>query len=996
MDFRSDNSQQLQKDSEVKIASPRRSLSPVLSIGKKTKKPLPFNNKFQKRRSKINLCTRYSNSPVKSENYTNEVGSGDNERLKNPLCKKPDTRADTGDTLEQRIKKIQDIENKRKAFYDSLCNISINTTDSDKFCFKKPLSPVRTSQKFKSFRNKLHKPEEASSSKYYDLPPHPTNTFQGFQTGSGKKIVVSENAIKRRVDLFTDIFKDETKCSDSEPVVRFTPKIHEGFQCASGKAVTVSKTALVRASNLFADQNFDDLETDTCNSTAVDCDKKQSINREQKQESNKTAVSSEIHTTTKALLTSNVPQKSFEFSQDDVTDTQINFAMDSIESAIDIDFKNPHTDCKYHTDENEKTLQQEILELQELLEEELPDFTRSFITDTITDSNTTVKSLQMKCINDANQQCKNMLNVINLVHKNIESNSDEEITSEEFEGFDNCDIVLSCSKLITCKNLVRELNSKLDNVYHYGFTKNDKSFSASCVKNGLNNVQNLKKEILKCETKMSRRYNTRLASKQSSAENDLITLFKNKKRTQNKMVLPPKKRMKYTGSTSEEIENESNSSTSDMSSNDRESIDKQKYTEVWCNSFFDTGHSNSDANSENAAHHSIQSVSIDSEDNHVNLSTEDSKTLCAMSKFSFKSASGKSIALSEDSLQKAQKLFEDIKNENIDNNQFQSSTRASAKHIKVNQITGAVLGFKSASDKTITISKDAISKAQKIFDSIDREVNLAEVEDSSNAQCRNIAEESICDIKKSSTKAQEIINQIKNSVTEPKQNVNLGFKNAFGKEIAVSKQSLMKAQNMFKETEQVQSTNLDTTTESPIRPENRLSESSSLKIQDSPCHSSNLGSKSAKKRLGISSYRQINIPNSKLEKAKQLFSDIDEFPHAAAAKPISTSTPIKSFTSKPTVKPESPSAANISAVLHNQSETMKNVPTPVKHSKIPENSNSPVLIQKETKGDLNSWLKNLEDECELLECQLKVLGKRKEALQEQKVKLEIKTGSNEG
>lgn len=1073
MDLSSDNSKQQQNCCDNQFDLPDRPLSPVLSTGKKSKL-FAFGSR-QKRKSKVNLSTRFIDNPTNLECKANEIGSGDNENNANTVSKKPDTFTETTNTLEERIRNIKAIEDKRKEFYDTLCNIPTSnpiSNTSDKFCFKKPVSPVCLQRKSITISSKPK------------LPLQPTNTeinfsnnkFEGFQTGTGKKIAVSDDAIKKHTELFMELFKDSLVSTHNESntcknVIEKAGEKQkpEGFQSASGKQINISTSALERASSLFSDENFDNSQSGIF---LYNEPQKQPTKERQIVGKGTTNKSGEIRSVT--CNRANTDNGNIGFSQEsEFTDTQINFAVDTVESTLsfDVNSKAKKTEHKPPVEEESKSLQQEIIELQELLKKTVPELPRrklrisqkklktpcldspllskegdaysnfaqsvvpdgtanarklnslcfdsplpakdrdaysNFAQSVIPDATEnminnnkkdfTVKSLSMQVINDANLHCKNILSVISMVEKNMELN----VNTDNIDsiGFSKGDIEFADNKAKTCENLVDNVSNRLSDVYYFGFTEKDKEFSLHCFQNGLDDIVDMNNKLIKdvADSLRTRGDSECTIEKEKSISSteksydDLITLYKNKKRTNNNQSLPPRKRIKYATS-SEDKTNDSDSLASDVNSTKPDFINKEKYTAMWCNSSFGAGCNQNKANlhSETGTQKS-ESVEIDklhdTKRGHLKNNTDDVKP-----EFYFKSASGKNIGLSKESLKKAQQLFDDINNEEKGMPLCLANATETKEYKKKNNTNkpSAVIGFKSASNKIITISEDAMTNAKKLFDSVSNETNLTGTEKDGS-----YTDENISNIQQSSSKVKDIIEQIKESVVTEKlvHNVNTGFQNASGKNLPVSKDSVMKALSSYTKTEENEST-------LEVVEENQSLQNTPLKKHNLSLSNSNLGSKSAaKKRLGVSSLKQINIPSFKLERAKQLFAEADELiDNISTRKPVDTSTPFKPFQSVTYKNNENLSSPNILTVRNKQSFEFQNAVTPIKSSGQlfrTESSNSLITIQKETKGDVNSWLKNVEEECDYLEKQLNTLQQRKEALMKQKTKLEMKPTNRQG
>ncbi|XP_026463190.1 breast cancer type 2 susceptibility protein-like [Ctenocephalides felis] len=115
---------------------------------------------------------------------------------------------------------------------------------------------------------KLFQDNEISDNEYENCTKGPNRDnncpFIGFQSGSGKKIQISQNALEKSRKLFQDddlLDKCEnyTKEVNKDKIVTFV-----GFQSGSGKQIPISQSALEKSERLFQDNEISDKEYETC------------------------------------------------------------------------------------------------------------------------------------------------------------------------------------------------------------------------------------------------------------------------------------------------------------------------------------------------------------------------------------------------------------------------------------------------------------------------------------------------------------------------------------------------------------------------------------------------------------------------------------------------------------------------------------------------------------------------------------------------------------
>ncbi|CAH0547239.1 unnamed protein product [Brassicogethes aeneus] len=231
------------------------------------------------------------------------------------------------------------------------------------------------------------------------------------------------------------------------------------------------------------------------------------------------------------------------------------------------------------------------------------------------------------------------------------------------------------------------------------------------------------------------------------------------------------------------------------------------------------------------------------------------------------SASGSPISISKTELLKVQNLFttlesemkNDLEENILSKNVSNSSSDNTAVGLKTprrditlkpevvvdfsNSSLGS-FGFSKASGKKINISKEAWSKC-KLFENIDREEELNETKNKSNGSDKNINFDE--------------------------------FSKASGSLISISDTGLLEAKNLFtdaqseikKDSEEIyffrslSDSSLDTTAVEFKTPK-----------RNNEFNSSNLSSGKRKRSLGITTCKQIDIPEQKLTKAKLMFNEL--------------------------------------------------------------------------------------------------------------------------
>ncbi|KAK4877391.1 hypothetical protein RN001_009897 [Aquatica leii] len=139
-----------------------------------------------------------------------------------------------------------------------------------------------------------------------------------------------------------------------------------------------------------------------------------------------------------------------------------------------------------------------------------------------------------------------------------------------------------------------------------------------------------------------------------------------------------------------------------------------------------------------------------------------------------------------------------------------------------------------------------------------------------------------------------------------------------------------------------------------------------------------------KKRLGISACKQIQIGNKSLDRAKMFFKELDDKdglpPTTPVRSNIYSSTPLKQTYSL-TKQVFKPSLADLNI-------------TPVKCLRKESTSEcSPILMQMRTEGDTTTWIRNMQNEYDILQKRLHLIAERQNMLQEQQKYLNSQNSS---
>ncbi|XP_063898605.1 breast cancer type 2 susceptibility protein [Helicoverpa armigera] len=194
--------------------------------------------------------------------------------------------------------------------------------------------------------------------------------------------------------------------------------------------------------------------------------------------------------------------------------------------------------------------------------------------------------------------------------------------------------------------------------------------------------------------------------------------------------------------------------------------------------------------SKNTAEEDIQNIDdvIIQEFENIEMSLkEDKEPDKKIASSGFKTASNKDIKISDTALSKIKYIFKDIDFEEDLSEHANKDISAENNNQKTEEkqdLTNTnLVGFKTASNKKINISKEAITKTKSIFDNIDT-VNLP---NKSNPKLEKAIQDTKDYEKPSTSKA-----------------VFVGFKTANNKNINISEQALAKTKNIFKDLDTVE------------------------------------------------------------------------------------------------------------------------------------------------------------------------------------------------
>uniref|UniRef100_A0A2A4J5A6 BRCA2 OB1 domain-containing protein n=1 Tax=Heliothis virescens TaxID=7102 RepID=A0A2A4J5A6_HELVI len=226
----------------------------------------------------------------------------------------------------------------------------------------------------------------------------------------------------------------------------------------------------------------------------------------------------------------------------------------------------------------------------------------------------------------------------------------------------------------------------------------------------------------------------------------------------------------------------------------------------------------------------------------------------------FKTASNKSIKISDTALAKTKNIFQDLDSDDF---KFPPKKNISERTMECDKIdvdenkyfnkpsTSTFVGFKTANNRKIAISKEAIAKTKNIFNDID-EVKFPEKPDKDSRTVKPIE----------NNKTNEFEDFNKPSTSKA---AFTGFKTANNKNIAISEESLAKTRNIFQD---IDGTDINIP-EGDKKNVIIAKEDVNIELnKPSTSKASFVGFKTANNR-------NINISKQALEKTKNIFKDID-------------------------------------------------------------------------------------------------------------------------
>ncbi|XP_060808938.1 breast cancer type 2 susceptibility protein homolog [Amyelois transitella] len=208
----------------------------------------------------------------------------------------------------------------------------------------------------------------------------------------------------------------------------------------------------------------------------------------------------------------------------------------------------------------------------------------------------------------------------------------------------------------------------------------------------------------------------------------------------------------------------------------------------------------------------------------------------------FKTASNKNITISEQALTRTKNVFQEFDVFNIDTiSDCYLRDNAKCDNMEDNVVpTTSVVGFKTASNKEIIISEDAIAKSKNIFQDIEI-----------LGDCKTSDMESIVDM-----------NENKN-INEPSTSKESGFRTANNNKMTISASALAKTKHIFKDLDE----NVD---------ENKLIQEKNLnKMLDVALRNPNI-QEGKFNGFKTASNRKIQISDDALAKTKKIFEDIND------------------------------------------------------------------------------------------------------------------------
>ncbi|XP_035456342.2 breast cancer type 2 susceptibility protein homolog [Spodoptera frugiperda] len=268
----------------------------------------------------------------------------------------------------------------------------------------------------------------------------------------------------------------------------------------------------------------------------------------------------------------------------------------------------------------------------------------------------------------------------------------------------------------------------------------------------------------------------------------------------------------------------------------------------------------------------------------------------------FKTASNKNIKISEEALAKTKNLFQDIDDTELPNKKTEENFAKEEIFAKPSTSKGFT-GFKTANNKQINVSKAALAKTKRIFEDIDsvdfkipnkREANsknLKETEDltseSSFTGFKTASNKNIKISNEAMARTEQVFKDIDSeNFSHPKQSTKteentkfntetsktgfVGFKTANNKEIKISEKALAETKNMFKD---IDDTNFK-------YPSKHVKTTENDKKDDSKAKTTDLYGPSTSKALFVGfqtgNNKKVNISKEALVKTRNIFKDILE------------------------------------------------------------------------------------------------------------------------
>ncbi|XP_047038742.1 breast cancer type 2 susceptibility protein [Helicoverpa zea] len=237
----------------------------------------------------------------------------------------------------------------------------------------------------------------------------------------------------------------------------------------------------------------------------------------------------------------------------------------------------------------------------------------------------------------------------------------------------------------------------------------------------------------------------------------------------------------------------------------------------------------------------------------------------------FKTANNKAIKISNSDLAKTRNIFQDIDSDDfkfpskVKNNISERTIENDRRNIdentdfnKPSTSTESFVGFKTANNRKISISKEALAKTKNIFNDIDT-VKFPEKLDKLSSIIKPIENDNIVN-EKLKTIEDEDFNKPSTSIAGIK-----GFMTASNKKVAISEESLAKTRNIFQDIDAVDVNIPEGHTK------NEFTDKEDVNIELNEPSTSKLGFVGFK----TANNRNIKISKQALEKTKNIFKDID-------------------------------------------------------------------------------------------------------------------------